>query len=57
MYIPGESKLYEDRYHDTITQSNVRVTAAHHFDIINLGEAPDEYVNDDHSGRVSVVGT
>ena len=52
---PEESSFYEDGYHVSITQVNVRVTGAHHLDIINLGEAPDKDVNDDHSGGVSVV--
>ena len=53
-FFPKEPSFYEDGYHVTITQVNVRVTA-HHLDIINLGEASDEDVNDDHGGGVSVV--
>lgn len=51
-----ESSFYEDGDFVTITQVNVRGTGAHHLDIINLGEASDKYVHDDHSGGVSVVG-
>ena len=34
----------------------MRATGAYHLDIINLGEASDKYVHDDHGGGVSVVG-
>ena len=50
-----ESPFYDDRYHITITQVNVRLTGTHHFDIVNLGEAPDEDVDGDKGGGVRVV--